>query len=76
MIFEDKLIIENALSLWLVCVLHKPSLLNDFYSFKQGEDLTADQFILTGLLLCPIPKIREEFKQNLGMLCRKVTDKA
>ncbi len=31
MIFEDKLIVENALSLWVGCILHKNELLNDFY---------------------------------------------
>jgi hypothetical protein len=33
MIFEDKLIVENALSLLVGCLLHKPELLNDLYSF-------------------------------------------
>jgi hypothetical protein len=37
MIFEDKLIIENALSLWVSFILHKNELFNDFYEFK-GED--------------------------------------
>lgn len=34
LIFEDKLIIENALSLWVGCNLHNNELLNDFYSFS------------------------------------------
>jgi hypothetical protein len=34
MIFEDKLIVENALSLLVGCLLHKPELLNDFYEFS------------------------------------------
>ena len=56
MTFEDKLIVENALSLWVGCILHKNELLNDFYSFG------ADTFILEGLLYCPQEKVREDFK--------------
>lgn len=55
MVFEDKLIIENALSLWVSFVLHKNELINDFYAFK-GEDSSsiksADELILNGLLYC------------------------
>jgi hypothetical protein len=40
MSFEDKLIVENALSLWVGCILHKNELLNDFYEFQ------SDDFIL------------------------------
>jgi hypothetical protein len=46
MTFEDKLIIENALSLWVGCILHKNELLTDFYAIK------SDDFILQGLLFC------------------------
>jgi hypothetical protein len=49
MIFEDRLIIENALSLWVGCVLHKNELFNEFYEFK-GEDgskiQNCDDFVL------------------------------
>jgi len=65
MIFEDKLIIENALSLWVGCILHNNSLFNDFYTFKGEEDSkikTCDDFVLNGLLFCSQEKVREEFK--------------
>jgi hypothetical protein len=55
MIFEDKLIIENALSLWVSFILHKNELFNDFYDFKgeSGSSIqTSDDFILSGLLFC------------------------
>jgi len=39
MIFEDKLIIENALSLLVGCVLHKNELLDDLYSFTSSENI-------------------------------------
>lgn len=75
MIFEDKLIIENALSLWVGCVLHKNELFNDFYEFT-GVDGSAirncEQFILHGLLFCPYDKVREEFKQTLSSLAHKL----
>jgi len=44
MSFEEKLIVENALSLWVGCILHKKELLNDFYEYQ------SDDFILQGLL--------------------------
>lgn len=46
MTFEEKLIIENALSLWVGCILHKQELFNDFYAFD------SEEFILSGLLYC------------------------
>lgn len=75
MVFEDKLIVENALSLWVSFVLHKNELINDFYSFK-GEETssikTANDLILNGLLFCPQDKVREEFKQSLSSLSNKL----
>ena len=56
MIFEDKLIIENALSLWVGCILHKNHLWSEFLNFKSsgGDESvkSAHDFILTGLLYC------------------------
>jgi hypothetical protein len=79
MIFEDKLIIENALSLWVGCILHKNELFNEFYDFK-GEDgsriQNCDDFILNGLLYCDYDKIREEFKQSLTSLAHKLMNGA
>jgi len=66
MTFEEKLIVENALSLWVGCILHKRELLNDFYEFQ------SDDFILTGLLYCNQDKVREEFKQSLSQLSLKL----
>jgi hypothetical protein len=62
MIFEDKLIIENALSLWVGCNLHMNELLEDFYKFSNDTVKSSDQFILSGLLFCEQEKVREEFK--------------
>lgn len=60
MTFEEKLIVENALSLWVGCILHKTQLFNDFYS------INPDNFIMKGLLFCQQDKIREEFKISLS----------
>jgi hypothetical protein len=61
MIFEDKLIVENTLSLMVGCILHKNELLNDFYSFENPE-----QFVISGLLDCAHERIREDFKSSFG----------
>jgi hypothetical protein len=62
MILEDKLIIENALSLLLSCILHKNELLEIFYRFNSETFSELGDLLLAGLLLCPQEKIREEFK--------------
>lgn len=75
MIFEDKLIVENALSLWVSCILHKNELINEFYQFKgeSGSTIqTCDDFVLNGLLFCSQEKVREEFKQSLSSLSNKL----
>lgn len=75
LIYEDKLIIENALSLWVGCALHRPELINDFYDFKGTDDSmikTSDDIILHGLLFCPYDKVREEFKATLISLSQKL----
>jgi len=33
MIFEDKLIVENALSLWVGCIVFKKDIIKEFYDF-------------------------------------------
>jgi signal transduction histidine kinase len=58
---NDKLIVENTLSLMVGCILHKNELLNDFYSFKNPE-----QFVISGLLDCEHDRIREVFKSSFG----------
>ena len=68
--FEDKLIIENALSLWVGCLLHRNEL---FAEFAKPADsaLKPEEFLLTGLLYCPYETVREDFKQSLSALCSK-----
>jgi hypothetical protein len=46
LILEDKLIIENALSLLVGCILHKNDLLSDFYKFTSNDIASCDKFIL------------------------------
>ena len=73
MTFEDKLIIENALSLWVGCILYHQDLFNDFLEFKGTGAITdISTFILTGLLYCPHEKIREEFRSSLEVITRKL----
>ena len=70
LIFEDKLIVDNALNLWVGCLLHSDNLFNEFLESKD-LDVKSDEFLLTGLLYCPYETVREEFRQSLGALCRK-----
>ena len=72
MILEDKLIIENALSLLVGCLLHKSELLSIFYSFTSPTVSSKENLILNGLLLCPQEKVREEFRLSLSCLSSKL----
>ena len=79
MIYEDKLIIENALNLWAACVLHKNELFDNFYNFRgdAGSKIqTCKDFILAGLLFCSYEKVREEFKASFSALSHKLLNSA
>ena len=58
LIFEDKLIVENALNLWVGCLLHRSDLFQEFIEPNDYSNIKADEFILTGLLYCPYETVR------------------
>ena len=66
---EDKIIIENAMTIWVGATLYKPELFDDFKSFKL-EGSTAEDFILQGLIFCSEEKIRQDFCQGLLALAK------
>ena len=70
LIFEDKLILNNALNLWVGCLLHKSGLIKAFVQ-SEGQEVNAEDLVLAGLLRCPYETVREEFKESLGALCRR-----
>ena len=51
MSIDEKIIVENSLTIWVGCVLYKPELFSEFLNFKDGE-ATVEDFILSGLVLC------------------------
>lgn len=57
LVFEDKLIIENALNLWTCCLLNREELFTEFVESKDSE-VKVDEFILSGLLFCPYESVR------------------
>ena len=75
LLFEDRLIVENALNLWVGCLLHRSDL---FLEFMQPQDpnIKPNELLLAGLLFCPYETVREEFKQSLSTLCFKVRTKS
>ena len=67
---EEKLIVDNALNLWMACVIFEPRL---FDSFRAGKEIgSADDFILYGLLLCPIEKIRQSFSHVFSCIANRL----
>jgi hypothetical protein len=73
-VVEDKTIIENALSLWIGCVLYEPSLMDDFISFKVG-DYGAIDLILQGVVFNKSDKIKHEFMTTLWAIAKNLRGK-
>jgi len=71
LIFEDKLIVEHALNLWVGCLLHRSDLFQEFVESSESG-VSSEDFVLLGLLYCPYETVREEFRQSLGALCHKL----
>jgi len=72
---EEKLIVDNALNLWMACIIFEPRL---FDVFRTGEKFgpninSADEFVLYGLLLCPIEKIRTSFQYALLSIAKRLS---
>lgn len=72
--FDEKKIIENSLSLWLGCVLHKPKILDNFFIFKCNEFENVQDLMLRGILYPSLFRIREDFLHNLFFFATKVTN--
>lgn len=66
---EDKIIIENAITIWVGASLYKPELFDDFRSFNQ-DGQTAEDFILSGLVFCQEDKTRQDFCAGILALSR------
>jgi len=53
---EEKTIVENALNLWIGCLLHKSDIFEQFVQFPafEGSKIASyKDFIMTGTLYCP-----------------------
>lgn len=72
LVFEERLIVESALNLWVGCLLHRGELLDAFLS----NPAEAEAFILAGLLFCPYESVREDFRQSLSALCAAKSQKS
>ena len=68
-IFEDKVIIENALSIMIGSLLYKNELYAKFTAFKTTTSSvnTAESLVLAGLL-CSEEKVRIDFERSLSVL--------
>jgi hypothetical protein len=74
LIFEDKLIIEHALNLWVGCLLHRRDLFHEFVE-PMDPEIDTNEFVLSGLLYSPYETVREEFRQSLAALCHMTPDR-
>ena len=68
---EQKIIIENAITIWVGATLYKPELFNDFKAFSLNGS-SAEDLILSGLVFCPEEKIRQDFCSGLTALVKSI----
>jgi hypothetical protein len=68
LLFEERLIVESALNLWVGCLLHRSELFQEFTEPRE-PGFSAEEFLLTGLLYCSYETVREDFRQTLSALC-------
>lgn len=66
---EEKIIVENAIAVWVGITLYKPELFEEFKAFR-SEASTAEDFIMRGLILCQEDKIRQDFCQGILALAK------
>jgi hypothetical protein len=64
--FEHKLILQNALNIWVGSILQKPELFTKALAFEG-----LDELVMGGLLYCPEEKVRDDFRTNLSWLASK-----
>jgi hypothetical protein len=72
---EDKMIVQNSLNLWVGCIMHNNSLLEEFYQYKTSSFSSvkdAETFIVSGLYCFRAFKVREYFQQSLECLAATV----
>lgn len=68
---EQKIIIENAITIWVGATLYKPELFNDFKAFTLNGS-SAEDLILSGLVFCSEEKIRQDFCSGLTALVKSI----
>jgi hypothetical protein len=80
-IAEDTLITENALSLWVACLIKNQTLIDEFYKYQRSEDKSgksgiknAEDLIVAGIYTYKSLRVREEFTNTITCICNKVTN--
>ena len=76
---NDSQIIDSALSLWSAILVQEPTLIDEFYDWTR-EDVggdspikNANDLILYGIYCPKRSAIRVKFRDNLELICEKVT---
>lgn len=78
---EDRQIVDNALGLWLACLIKDNSLIESFYTYERKVEANsiyvvknAETFITNGLFTPKNPRVREEFMNTLFCIAKQVTN--
>jgi len=68
--FNEEKIVENSLSLWLGCVLHKEDIIPEFLNFS--SDIGSVEELIVRGITHQSRKVREEFYQTFNVFSSSV----
>lgn len=70
-LIDDRNIIDQALGIWISCIVSEPQLLNDLFSSQDASAFT--KVLIEDGLLCPSPAVRILFRNAIRAICETVT---
>ena len=71
---DEKAIVDSALSVWMGCLIYDRSLFETFLTFESfhSKIMNPQDFIMNGILYCPVEKIRQSFRNVLSTLTTRI----
>lgn len=70
-LIDDRNIIDQALGIWISCIVSEPQLLNDLFSSQDASAFT--KVLIEDGLLCSSPAVRILFRNAIRTICETVT---
>ena len=73
-VLDEKLIVDGSLSIWMGCLVYDSTLFEKFIAFDEFNKniMNPSDFIMTGILYCPIEKMRQSFRNILSVVTSRL----